>query len=60
MDENVFEQISFFSLIALGQPESYEMYCKLKMLEVKIFLGILQVLSFYRSYSTIIKSSIFI
>ena len=60
LDENVFEQISFFSLIAFGQPESHEMYCKLKMLEVKIFQGILQVLSFYRSYSTIIKSSIFI
>ena len=56
----MFEQISFFSLIALGQPESHEMYCKLKMLEVKIFQGILQVLSFYRSHSTIIKSSIFI
>ena len=49
LDENVFEQISFFSLIALGQPESHEMHCKLKMLEVKIFLGTLQVLSFYHS-----------
>ena len=56
----MFKQISFFSPIALGLPESHEMHCKLKIMEVKIFQGILQVLSFYRSYSTIIKSSIFI
>ena len=45
----MFKQISFFSLIALGLPESHEMHCKLKMLEIKIFLSTLQVLSFYRS-----------
>ena len=46
---HVFKQISFFSPIALGLPESHEMHCKLKMLEIKIFLSTLQVLSFYRS-----------